>query len=46
VSLYTKSCVAQDGRKPQAEIAIGKKDDTQATRSYSTASSSSARLSS
>jgi hypothetical protein len=33
VTLYVKSCVAQDGRKLQAKIAIGEEDNTQATRS-------------
>ena len=46
VSLYAKSGVAQDGWELQAEIAIGKEDNTQATRSYRTALSISARLSS
>lgn len=46
VSLYAKSGAAEDGWELQAEVAIGKEDNTQATRSYRTASSISARLSS
>ena len=45
VSLYAKSGVAENGGKLQAKVAIGEANNTQATRSYSTASSISARLS-
>jgi len=44
VSLYGKAGEAKDGRKLQAKVSIGEKDDTQATRSYRTASCISATL--
>ena len=46
VSFYVKSGVAKDGWELQAEIAVSEEDNTQAARSYSTASSISAALSS
>lgn len=46
VSFYEKSGVAKDGWELQAEIAVSEEDNTQAARSYSTASSISAVLSS
>ncbi len=39
VSLYGKARIAQDAGKLQAKIAVGKEDNVQATRSYSTACS-------
>lgn len=46
VSLYREASVAQNGGKLKAEIAVGEEDNFQATRSYTTACSISAGLSS
>jgi hypothetical protein len=46
VSFYVKAGVAKDGWELQAEIAVSEEDNTQAARSYSTASSISTALSS
>lgn len=45
VTLYVKAGVAKDGGELESKIAVGKEDNGQAARSYSTACSTSAVVS-